>query len=459
LAARLEPVGWLRLGGLVTLAALVGLLAGIDPRLALAAAVACGFVLVVFADLAAGLAVFGFFSFLELIPFGSPLISVGKLGGAVLALSWLAVIATRSDARANFFTVYPGISWVLVLFVGWCALSTVWSEDPFVALGATARYALNAILFLIVFTAIRDKRQGVLVAGAFLAGTATAAAFGLFATPASAEETYQGRLSGTSLDPNELASVLVAGIAISVGVAANLRSSPGLRLAAWGAGAFCIVSIYLTFSRGGLFALGALLLAAIVLSGRWRIRVAVGAVVVVAATVFYFSALAPSAERDRITESTAGQTRILEGRTTIWQVGWRMVEANPVQGVGGGNFRQASRHYLLEPGSLARSDEVIDEPQTAHNTYLGILSELGIVGLALFSVIVAFSLVSSLRAARIWQVTGDTGGEALARALTVALLGTLVADLFLSQEFNKQLWLLLGFGPTLLAVARRDAQG
>jgi O-antigen ligase len=454
MAARLDPVDWIRLSTILALSALVGLLAGIDPRLALAAAVAVGFVLIVFADLAAGLAVFGFFSFLELIPFGTSLVSVGKLGGAVLALAWLAVIATRPQARNNFLLVYPGMAWVLVLFVGWCAISMLWAEDPFAALGSAGRYALNAILFMIVFTAIREKRQAVLVAGAFLAGTCAAAIYGLVTPPADPELAAAGRLGGTNLDPNELASVLVAGIALSLGVAANLKRSPGLWLAAWAAAAFCLVSIFLTFSRGGLFALGIMLIAAILLAGRWRIRIALGAVVVAAAAAYYIAALAPTAERERIAETTTGQARIFEGRTTIWQIGWRMVEAKPAQGVGGGNFREASGHYLLEPGTLRRTDEIINEPQTAHNTYLEILSELGIVGLALFAVIVVFSLASCLRAARIWAADGDTGGEALARAAAVALVGTLAADFFLSQEFNKQLWLLLGFGPTLLALAR-----
>jgi O-antigen ligase len=458
-AARLNPVDWLRFGGLVAFSALVGLLAGVDPRLALAAAVAVGFVLIVFADLAAGLAVFGFFSFLELIPFGTSLVSVGKLGGAALALSWFAVMATRPGSRRDFLTVYPGISWVLAMFVGWCALSMLWAEAPYAALGAAGRYGLNAVLFLIVFTAIRDKREAVMVAGAFLCGAGAAAAYGLVVPSANQEVAATGRLSGTNLDPNELASVLVAGIALSVGVAANLKRSPGLRLGAIATGCFCVISIFFTASRGGLVALGVLLVAAILFSGRWRARVAMGAAVVAMATVYYFAALAPAETRAHLEESTTGQARILEGRTTIWQIGWRMVEANPVNGVGGANFREASRHYLLKPGSLARTDEVINEPQVAHNTYLEILAELGIVGLALFSVIVAFSLVSSLIAARIWQRAGDVGGEVLARAVAVALLGTLAADFFLSQEFNKQLWLLLGFGPTLLVLSRsaRDA--
>ncbi len=61
---------------------------------------------------------------------------------------------------------------------------------------------------------------------------------------------------------------------------------------------------------------------------------------------------------------------------------WRSVEANPAEGLGAGNFAVSSKHYLLEPGALARSDEIIDEPKVAHNSYLGVLAELGMVGSA-----------------------------------------------------------------------------
>jgi hypothetical protein len=43
--------------------------------------------------------------------------------------------------------------------------------------------------------------------------------------------------------------------------------------------------------------------------------------------------------------------------------------------------------------------------------------------------------------------------ELLSRALLVGLAGVLAADFFISEEFSKQLWLLLGLGPALLAIA------
>jgi hypothetical protein len=45
--------------------------------------------------------------------------------------------------------------------------------------------------------------------------------------------------------------------------------------------------------------------------------------------------------------------------------------------------------------------------------------------------------------------------EVISRAVFVGLVGILTADFFASEQFSKQLWLLLGLAPALLAIATR----
>jgi O-antigen ligase len=95
--------------------------------------------------------------------------------------------------------------------------------------------------------------------------------------------------------------------------------------------------------------------------------------------------------------------------------------------------------------------------------YLHVLAELGIVGLSLFGAILAFALACAFKAARRFTEAGDRDMELLTRGLILAMIGILSADFFLSGQFSKQLWLLLGLGPALLAIAetraRRQALG
>ena len=59
-----------------------------------------------------------------------------------------------------------------------------------------------------------------------------------------------------------------------------------------------------------------------------------------------------------------------------------------------------------------------------------------------------------MRAAWNFRRSGDVPGETLARSIFVAMCGLLAADFFISQMYNKQLWLMLGIGPAMLAVSQ-----
>ena len=47
--------------------------------------------------------------------------------------------------------------------------------------------------------------------------------------------------------------------------------------------------------------------------------------------------------------------------------------------------------------------------------------------------------------------------QAVALCIAVAMVGILAAGFFLSGQYSKQLWLLLGLGPALLTMARAGA--
>lgn len=454
LAARLGVLRLIPAAGVAAVCAGVGALAGVDPSLAIVAALGVAFVLVTFADLTAGLVILILVVFLERVPLAGPVLSFTKIAGLLLALSWLARLATAGEGRrAAFFSAHPVASYVLVLFLAWAAISTSWAESSGDAFLDLSRYVLNAALFVIVFTAVQNRSQAGWVLGAFIAGAAATSVYGLVLRPAPEPEEAL-RFTSTIEDPNVLAAALVAGLTLALGALLALRRSPGLRLAAAGAAALCLVTFLLTGSRGGLVALGVALVSAVVLAGRWRVQAAAMALVVVLSAAVYVAAYAPPQIRDRIAETTKGETRAIEGRTTIWEVGWRMVEDNPVAGVGVGSFQPASAHYVLEPGEAPRSDLVVDRPPVAHNTYLHVLAELGVIGAALFLGIIGFSLRCAARAVRGFREAGDFRMEIIARALIVAVAGVLAADFFISEQFSKNLWLLLGLCPSLLAIAQ-----
>src|SRR6185437_11394459 len=262
------------------LAAPVGLLAGLKPEFAIAAAVAIAFLWLIASDLAIGVTLFTGISFFETIG-GLGSTSFTKLVGLLLALAWLGTIATRPDVQRDFLRVHPRISGTLIIFLAWNGLSYAWAEHPAAALDALSRYALNAVLVLIVFTAIRKERDVVRVFWAFVIGASLALIIGVATGAGPTPYGEAARISSSSNDSNELAAVLVAGLALATGLALVARRKPALRTVAFGASALTLAGIILTVSRSGLIALFVAVIAAIIFAGRWRPRVVVLSALVV----------------------------------------------------------------------------------------------------------------------------------------------------------------------------------
>jgi O-antigen ligase len=461
LTGSLATPNWGLAAGFGATAAAIGVLAGHDPTLAVAAALGLAFLLLATVDLASGLVAFTLITFLDLTPGIGLAVTFTKLAGLALAISWVARIATQERSEDLFWVARPWMTWVIALFLLWVTLSAIWAEQPGDTLTAALRYALNAALFLVVFTAIQSRQHVRALIGALVLGAVIAGLYGIAVQPSAASAAAGltsasglNRLAGTIGDPNQLASVLVVGFTLSIAFAASSRRSSAIRLASAAGATVALAGIFFTVSRGGLFALGAAMVATVFVARGRRLAAAMLALLVAVTAIGYFSVLAPAGVKDRILEADGGA-----GRTDIWKVGWRMVEAQPVTGVGAGNFPNASIHYLLvEPGAVQQDRYVVDDPKVAHNIYLGFLAELGVVGLGLFLAIVAGSLRTAALAARRFAGSGDHELELVTRAVIVATLALLAADFFISDVYSKHLWLLLALGPALLALAGRTEE-
>jgi O-antigen ligase len=430
---------------LLTAAFMVGVLAGFSPPVAIGLTVGVVFLVIAMADLTAGICLFAVGTFLDaVLPADAQgTLSVPKLLGLVLVLSWLATVTAGEPERRERIFSHPGFLFVPIALVAWTALSASWAEAPDAALGAAARYLPNAMLFVIVFAGVRTRTQLMWVIGSLVVGAFLAAVYGMVSpSPDDAGRIAIGNANGT-------AASLVMGGTLAAALAITARNRPALRSASAIIVPLCLFAVFLTLSRGGLVALAVSLITAVFMAHRHRTAVLTAGLCAVLVAVVYFGAFASSEARDRVLEANGGT-----GRTDIWKVGWRMVEAEPVRGIGAGNFPISSIHYLLAPGAITRSDFIVDTPKVAHNTYLNILAELGVVGLLLFMGVIAFSLGCALRAARCAVQAGDRQVEVLARGLVVVLAGLLAADFFGSREYDKQLWLVLSLCPAVLEISR-----
>jgi O-antigen ligase len=427
-------------------AVLVGVVSGRDPLFGVAAAIALPLLVLMIAQLMLGLCVMTLFAFLESLSTLDRL-SLAKLVGLVLAVSWLAVVTSgRRDAR-NLLSERPGLSYVVVLFLGWAAISITWAPVRGDATASIMRYVLNALLIPIAFTALRDRRDATRLLAVIVAGATVAAITGIISAPAGGADAT--RATGTVGDANQLAAALLIGACVAAAFAVNRHIAVPWRLAAAGSTGLCLLGILLSLSRGGLLGLAGAIVVAIVVAGRWRPQVIAFALATAVAAIGYFALFASLPAKERVTNVGGGT-----GRLDLWTVGWRMVEAHPTRGVGTGQFQTASVHYLLRPGAIQRGDFILSTPKVAHNTYLNILAELGVIGGVLFAGIVLFSVGCMHLAARELHRRGDEGFEILVRGLLTGVGGYLVTLMFISENYSKLLWVVLALGPAVLATVR-----
>src|SRR6266513_2670519 len=85
--------------GLAVVGLVVGVLAGIDPRLAIGAALGLAFAGLVVANITVGLCLFTIVSFLEVLSSVGGSIGVTKAFGLLLVVSWVAAASTRDVGK------------------------------------------------------------------------------------------------------------------------------------------------------------------------------------------------------------------------------------------------------------------------------------------------------------------------------------------------------------------------
>lgn len=433
-------------------ALMTGLLVAVRPALGLGFVAALAFVPIAFMNLRLALVLWTPIPFVMYLP----AVSVGPTFASLVVLgAWLGTGRDRRQLSAGTLGRHTPLVAVLIGAVVWVTISIARSEDRARALSEATNWYVAALIFVVFVTTLRNGRDVQLIVAAFVFGAVLSVSIGLAATGLqpvdSAIETAthtEGRLKGGSADPNYLAAGIVPAIVLAAGLAAMTRSA----LWRWAIGvAIAILSVGLaaTQSRGGFIALLVAAVGAVVLLRRHRVQV-LGAIAVFAGLFALALATTPGAW-ERLTNVDGGGN----GRSDLWTVAWRVGQEHPVAGVGISDFAAEAHRYVRRPGQLTEAHQIVDRPHVAHNTYLQVLTELGIVGLVLFVALMAALVAITVGAGRMLRARGQPTLATLAGALLVAQVAWLAALFFISAAGDRRLWVLLALGVVLRAVAER----
>jgi O-antigen ligase len=339
--------------------------------------------------------------------------TISRLIGLLTAAIWMLAVVVEGNIRR------PGLFHGLVTaFVAWSALSLFWSVDP----PATVRVVWTYIQLLVLVYLLWDLYQTpqriraglqAYVLGAYVA--VSSIVFNLVMDRAGTVSRYT--VEGFNADTAGL--LLAIGMPIAWGLAMlQTRDQRGglLRWLNLTYMPLALLGIALTATRTALIATLPAILFAIASLGRLTAgkRAIIGLFAV--AGMMAVIPLIPHTSVERfLTTGSEIATGALGGRGHIWKVGLQTYAAHPVLGVGAGAFKVA-----------------VGIGKVAHNTFISILVELGIVGISLFLGIVGVAVVQALKhplwGVRFW--------------LTLLMIWAIAAS-SLTWEIRKQTWLVL----------------
>jgi O-antigen ligase len=378
----------------------------------------------------------------------------------------LAVWLARGLARRELRIPRPPLLLPLLTFVG-AALLSLWDavELPVYGVPELIKWGQIVLLFLFVSDQLTRQRVGWLV-GILLATGLFQALVGMwqFGLRGEGPEHFAilgdrfYRAYGTFEQPNPYAGYLGLMLPLALGVVwwggtrvwnsrgdRNLRALLPRLLIYSAPAAAMLIALGMSWSRGGWLGFGAAVsVMAITLPRKARWGLLVVAALVLGGLGLYATNLAPAPITSRLSDFAQyvqfGDVRgvgisdanyaVIE-RLAHWQSALGMIRHDLWTGVGFGCYEPAYRDFALINWPIALGH--------AHNYYLNIAAETGLIGLA------AYLLLWGGVFWRTWQATRRTDG--LPRGLAIGLLGTwthLSAHNFLDNLYVNNVHLHIG---------------
>ncbi|HEX8888037.1 MAG TPA: O-antigen ligase family protein [Pyrinomonadaceae bacterium] len=300
----------------------------------------------------------------------------------------------------------------LLLFLSWSAASSLWATSLFPALHHTLVWGTYLLFFLLMRRAAGDARLlrlSIISLGVIVWVLGIACAIEYWGAP----NDIAVRTDSLFRYFNGFGEMMAASVPLFATLALRLRRT---RLAL-ACGATAVLAWLATFQAlerapivGATFAL--LFLAAASVTKRFRPRSIVRAFVLLiafaAATALQFipsplnEGRISAASRLQSTSTSEANTRV---RLLFWGIGLEMWREHKLFGVGANNFDVAypqartefsARH--ADSDLIAMDEEMLVE--RAHNEYIQILAELGLVGFTLFVIFCVSLIITAWRALR-----------------------------------------------------------
>ena len=224
------------------------------------------------------------------------------------------------------------------------------------------------------------------------------------------------RWIGIFNDPNDLALVFVVGAGFLISFL--FEKSRGI-VKLFSIGMLLIIgqALYYTNSRGGFLAMAAVVGFFFLI----KIKNKILAIAIAGILAFAVILVGPS----RMSQLSASEGSAY-GRIEAWYVGFQMLKSAPIFGIGHSMFAE----YHI---------------RTAHNSYILVAAEEGIIGLFMWITLICFSFKG------LWLITKkNNASTSYVKGIEAGLIGFLSASYFLSRSYITILYILLALAAAFI---------
>lgn len=301
-----------------------------------------------------------------------------SMGLGILGLGfWIATVVITNKYR-KLRLVHLAIFLLLL----WNMLSIYWSVDIDKTLLGNFNYLKVVIMFMMLWDLYSTPRTLKVGLQAYVLG-ACVAIVSLIANFLAGMQTAHLHFSAADVNSEDLALMLALGIPSAWHLATSETSSKvirGLRVINYAYIPTAAIAILITATRGASVAALPAFLFILASMLRFKLPHRILIITVLAIALYILFPLVPQPELLRV----AGTGRDIlagdfGGRLAIWGESIEVFADHPILGVGSG-----AQHSILTGGV------------GAHNVFLAVLVDVGIIGFALYAIILAFSVHSAI---------------------------------------------------------------
>jgi O-antigen ligase len=343
--------------------------------------------------------------------------TISKLAGFIaLGVGALAVVMQER------FRLPGPVQLALAIFILWSAVTLRWSISPDGTVERTITYVQLLSLVLLVWEFCPEERDVLSLMSAYVLGTLVPAG-DTVQRFLMGHQTFYNRYATTGFDPNDLALTLAISLPMSYYL--TLRKKGAIRWVYRAQMLAAIGTTFLTASRGGTFCM--MIALSLILwtlpSLPLRNRMAIVAVLIV--TVMGAVALVPATSWKRLGSAASEVSQgTLNSRTVLWKAGLTEFRSKAFGGIGAGAYPEASAKVIGRPWGFV---------PVAHNSFISVLVETGVIGMAVFA-----GMLSML-----YRSAASMHG--ITRSFWLVLLSVwTVGVCSLTWEYRKPTWLLFG---------------